>query len=348
LIVKHVFLRWEGSEVSAEQQEAFNAKSSAAEALVQGSCTIAHSLSSHSQEDISLKEIVKQLHSSSGDSAANVTVEQYQAALEQDKVLFSGKAEEEKQVLPSHEDAVSAVRNPSGKWNWVLMGVKLSAGQLSSPRADVACDSDQTAQDTMQNAGDIEMAVRPDNNSKSKGKTVMFHLECVEPSHVDQAARPVERCKSPMSSTFSEQSSRHESTSYPHWGTKSDMLHERVGWWWTRHFYELRQGHLQWWATEEDFKKKSKPLGTIHLVEGVSRWRVESVKGKQVELCCSNKEARRADRCVLCADDALKAKEWADAIRQHIEYIEMQLLLWPMPPDGRQGDVRSYGISYPL
>jgi len=52
------------------------------------------------------------------------------------------------------------------------------------------------------------------------------------------------------------------------------------------------------------------------------------------------------DRYLVAADDIASATEWARAIWHHIAYVDM-LTLWPMPLEGRQGDISFYGIEPP-
>lgn len=129
---------------------------------------------------------------------------------------------------------------------------------------------------------------------------------------------------------------------------KTGSLRLRTGWWWSRRHFELRAGHLRWWRRQEDHEKEVDPLGEISLVQGEIRWRVEYVGGSRLELVCHRGASRggNVERCMLEADDLRDASDWAEAIGQHIRYVDM-LLCWPLPLEGRQGDVRSYGITYP-
>lgn len=49
---------------------------------------------------------------------------------------------------------------------------------------------------------------------------------------------------------------------------------------------------------------------------------------------------------LIAADDTASATEWARAIWHHVAYVDM-LSLWPMPLEGRQGDIKFYGIEQP-
>mmetsp|Transcript_65811 Transcript_65811/g.206111 ORF Transcript_65811/g.206111 Transcript_65811/m.206111 type:complete len:695 (+) Transcript_65811:191-2275(+) len=129
---------------------------------------------------------------------------------------------------------------------------------------------------------------------------------------------------------------------------KPGPLRLRTGWWWSRRHFELRAGHLRWWRQEQDYAKEVDPLGDLALVEGEKRWRVEHIGGARLELTRINGAGRinSVERYILEADGEQDAVAWAEAIGQHVRYVDM-LLCWPLPLEGRQGDVRSYGISYP-
>eukprot|EP00927_Polykrikos_kofoidii_P075041 TRINITY_DN71102_c0_g1_i1.p1 TRINITY_DN71102_c0_g1~~TRINITY_DN71102_c0_g1_i1.p1 ORF type:complete len:210 (-),score=31.72 TRINITY_DN71102_c0_g1_i1:129-758(-) len=137
-----------------------------------------------------------------------------------------------------------------------------------------------------------------------------------------------------------------------------------------RYFFELCAGKLRWWVQEEHRCKRADPLGEIALCEGTAfRWSVQPCRGKRIELRreglswdaedgvaskaastpTSGSQAALAsgiDRYVLEADDTVSAKAWIEAIQEHIIFVD-GLLMWPMPPEGRQGDVRTYGFAYP-
>uniref|UniRef100_A0A7S1MMH2 ADF-H domain-containing protein n=1 Tax=Alexandrium catenella TaxID=2925 RepID=A0A7S1MMH2_ALECA len=129
---------------------------------------------------------------------------------------------------------------------------------------------------------------------------------------------------------------------------KHGSLRIRTGWWWSRRHFQLHAGHLRWWQNQEDSEKQVDPLGEIALVQGETRWRAERTQGTRLELVCQRGASRGRDgeRFMLQADDTQTASDWVEEIGQHIRYVDM-LLSWPLPLEGRQGDIRSYGISYP-
>lgn len=126
--------------------------------------------------------------------------------------------------------------------------------------------------------------------------------------------------------------------------------------WWQRWEFELRKGRLRWWGSQEDFRKrlvpgaKVKPVGDIALVEGDVQWRVSCVPGSAKLMLTCYRGASFAvggEAHTFSAKDEREAREWTEAIEKHILEID-KLLHWPLPIDGRQGDVRKYGIDYPL
>jgi len=114
-----------------------------------------------------------------------------------------------------------------------------------------------------------------------------------------------------------------------------------------RRFIELRAGQLRWWHNEEDWERGAEPSREHALVDGEARWRLEEVKGRWLRLLCHRTTPHpHEERIELWADDKRDAEDWERAICQHIAYINM-LLVWPLPSNGRQGDVRMYGIEFP-
>lgn len=57
-------------------------------------------------------------------------------------------------------------------------------------------------------------------------------------------------------------------------------------------------------------------------------------------------KGKKVEKYLIAADDIASATEWARAIWHHIAYVDM-LTLWPMPLEGRQGDISFYGIEHP-
>lgn len=129
---------------------------------------------------------------------------------------------------------------------------------------------------------------------------------------------------------------------------KRGMMDMRTGWRWRKMLFELRKGNLRWWSSEKDIG--GDPVGSIRLVEGDSRWQITSLRGTRIELRCVHgyygTGAPRTEKYTLAAGSAEEATDWAKKIWEHIAYIDM-LLVWPMPLEGRQGDVRNYNITVP-
>lgn len=208
--------------------------------------------------------------------------------------------------------------------------------------------------------------------------------------------------------------------SFPDWEDFCGELHIRSGWAWKRRFFQLAKGHLRWWQKKEQFMKSPRPDPEVDLglVEAMSRWKVEGLKGSRFELNYHNifkqkqkeeekkaaakdgeggeeKKERKSllkrasgvlhrkstrersssvssrkssagaptgsgsdadpegggtgpkhEKYLVAADDIQSATEWARAIWHHIAYVDM-LTLWPMPLEGRQGDISFYGIDPP-
>eukprot|EP00435_Cladocopium_sp_Y103_P068587 s42_g31.t2 len=85
------------------------------------------------------------------------------------------------------------------------------------------------------------------------------------------------------------------------------------GWWWAQRHVELKRGKLQWWRKGAEGPPDVEAMG---------------------------------ERVLLRAKTEAEAQEWKQALMEQMEYVE-GLLAWPMPLDGRQGDIRFYGIEYP-
>jgi len=67
---------------------------------------------------------------------------------------------------------------------------------------------------------------------------------------------------------------------------------------------------------------------------------IDNVGGEKAE------KYSRVEKYLFAADDIKEATEWARALWHHTSYLDM-ITYWPMPLEGRQGDVTFYGISYP-
>lgn len=57
-------------------------------------------------------------------------------------------------------------------------------------------------------------------------------------------------------------------------------------------------------------------------------------------------QANAVTQYLIAADDTTSATQWTRAIWHHVAYVDM-LSIWPMPLEGRQGDIESYGIDAP-
>jgi len=173
--------------------------------------------------------------------------------------------------------------------------------------------------------------------------------------------------------------------SFPTWEDYSGELHIKATWAWKRRFFQLSKGHLKWWRDKDTHSRtpRPEPEGDISLVETSARWKVEALKGTRFELAyhknadklkeeeearrkaqekqmsahkrksvsaflvrSNSKSEKKVDRYVIAADDISSATDWARAIWHQMAYIDM-LLIWPMPLEGRQGEVSFYGIDAP-
>ncbi|CAJ1436374.1 unnamed protein product [Effrenium voratum] len=116
------------------------------------------------------------------------------------------------------------------------------------------------------------------------------------------------------------------------------------GWWWARRHVELKCGKLQWWRKEP----QGPPDVELRLSDGVTRWVLTRHEGNIMELMSENHSnaVKDGERVLLRASSEGEAQQWAQALQEQIQYVEM-LLAWPMPMDGRQGDIRFYGVEYP-
>eukprot|EP00931_Biecheleriopsis_adriatica_P118858 TRINITY_DN9416_c0_g2_i1.p1 TRINITY_DN9416_c0_g2~~TRINITY_DN9416_c0_g2_i1.p1 ORF type:complete len:1068 (+),score=185.46 TRINITY_DN9416_c0_g2_i1:39-3242(+) len=136
----------------------------------------------------------------------------------------------------------------------------------------------------------------------------------------------------------------------------SGSLQMKAGWglWWARRHFELENGKFRWWRKAEDWKQRIPPTGEIRLADGEKQWVLWCHEATLVELRCHQRSKGSitdgmtavGDRILLRADEKEAAQDWAEALQQHISYVEM-LMVWPMPQEGRQGDIRYYGIEYP-
>lgn len=118
------------------------------------------------------------------------------------------------------------------------------------------------------------------------------------------------------------------------------------GWWWARRHVELRAGKLQWWRKEP----QGPPDVELRLSDGITRWVLMRHEGAILELICESRSGSSSkamgERVLLRMESDADALDWSQALREEMEYVEA-LLSWPMPLEGRQGDVRYYGIEYP-
>lgn len=120
------------------------------------------------------------------------------------------------------------------------------------------------------------------------------------------------------------------------------------GWWWAQRHVELKRGKLQWWRKGAE----GPPDVEYRLSDGLTRWVLVRIEGTILELRCESRQGghealkEMGERVLLRAKTEAEAQEWKQALMEQMEYVE-GLLAWPMPLDGRQGDIRFYGIEYP-
>ncbi|CAK9035080.1 unnamed protein product [Durusdinium trenchii] len=119
------------------------------------------------------------------------------------------------------------------------------------------------------------------------------------------------------------------------------------GWWWAKRHVKLTGGKLQWW------RKAAEGLPDVEyrLSDGLTRWVLARHEGTDLEMRCESRDNHHGskavgERVILRAPSEAEAQKWKDALMEQMEYVEM-LLAWPMHLDGRQGDIRNYGIEYP-
>lgn len=147
---------------------------------------------------------------------------------------------------------------------------------------------------------------------------------------------------------------RHIVANMPMWEDWAGELRLRTGWHWRRRYFKLSRSCLRWWASRDDTFKTppAEPMGKVILVDQTSgSWNVQKLQGTRFELVYEQApQTRRAapsvERYQLQADSEQQATECARMIGSHARYIDM-LAYWPMPVDGRQSDIRCYGIEYP-
>mmetsp|Transcript_91254 Transcript_91254/g.167531 ORF Transcript_91254/g.167531 Transcript_91254/m.167531 type:complete len:94 (-) Transcript_91254:46-327(-) len=92
-------------------------------------------------------------------------------------------------------------------------------------------------------------------------------------------------------------------------------------------------------------------MGRVAWVDSPCRWHVQRLQGSRFELVYEQAPQARCapppiEKYQLQADDERTSREFARNLWHHVRYIDM-LDYWPMPLDGRQSDIRCYGIDYP-
>jgi len=124
------------------------------------------------------------------------------------------------------------------------------------------------------------------------------------------------------------------------WEVHVGELFSLQGWRWARCYFHLERGRLRWWPSQAESAQKPQPapIDSVLLVDGVDRWACTTSRGTRLELTRPGRK-----RHTFTASDENEARLWVRAIRRHISYIET-LMVWPLPPEGRQGDCSSYGL----
>ncbi|CAE7832212.1 unnamed protein product [Symbiodinium sp. CCMP2592] len=162
---------------------------------------------------------------------------------------------------------------------------------------------------------------------------------------VGASVRPEASSMPPKDHRFDQPSSPAPGRAAPRLAGKM-KLKSGWGWWWARRHVELRAGKLQWWRKEP----QGPPDVELRLSDGITRWVLMRHEGAILELVCESRSGSSSkamgERVLLRMESHADALEWAKALREEMEYVEA-LLSWPMPLEGRQGDVRYYGIEYP-
>eukprot|EP00439_Symbiodinium_sp_Y106_P052552 s1449_g7.t1 len=162
---------------------------------------------------------------------------------------------------------------------------------------------------------------------------------------VGASVRPEASSMPPKDRRFDQPSSPAPGRAAPRLAGKT-KLKSGWGWWWARRHVELRAGKLQWWRKEP----QGPPDVELRLSDGITRWVLMRHEGAILELVCESRSGSSSkamgERVLLRMESDADALEWAKALREELEYVEA-LLSWPMPLEGRQGDVRYYGIEYP-
>eukprot|EP00747_Dinoflagellata_sp_TGD_P105681 gnl/TRDRNA2_/TRDRNA2_169623_c1_seq1.p1 gnl/TRDRNA2_/TRDRNA2_169623_c1~~gnl/TRDRNA2_/TRDRNA2_169623_c1_seq1.p1 ORF type:complete len:578 (+),score=123.20 gnl/TRDRNA2_/TRDRNA2_169623_c1_seq1:133-1734(+) len=126
------------------------------------------------------------------------------------------------------------------------------------------------------------------------------------------------------------------------WEDRQGWLYIQSAWRWQLRFFELRRGRLRWWENDTTFRRKPQPppMESILLHDGQVRWSVSIPKAGRIQLA----RGSAGKKYLFSAENPAEGKEWTIALMQHIAYIDM-LLIWPLPPEGRQGAVTDYGVE---
>jgi len=192
----------------------------------------------------------------------------------------------------------------------------------------------------------IEMATLPDQSPRMAIRDVLEGGAQQTGSAVrsSSSTKSSSQMKRRLSSTFNNRA----------FEVKEGELQMRTLWRWVPRYFQLKSGHLRWWENEAAMNSEPpiEPMRTIKLVASDKRWRIDSVKGDRIVMKVVRASAQAChsdntpDTYTFSASSVVDAMKWAEAIYKQITYVDL-LSIWPMPVEGRQATVTSYGIVSP-
>jgi len=143
-VTKHVLVHWMGPSVGAVQRGRWNARAQEAAALVARYCAVALRREVRRASDLRLEELLKDLRrlTAVDVAAARISAAEYLSALREEAREREARARRQAVPQPCEqapgpagiglEDALAAVKEPSGDCDWLLCGWRPA---LASPRS---------------------------------------------------------------------------------------------------------------------------------------------------------------------------------------------------------------------